>query len=154
MEIQMYQASRNNIISQTVNLKKIEKSNKVYLKKNKFKILLIEDNEINIHVATLLLNECGIKNILIAKNAKEAMKYFSSDIDLVILDIGLPDMSGIEVCKKMRKILKGKPLPIIACTASDSQEECLSAGFNDFILKPITMDDLEEIIDVFLLLKA
>jgi CheY-like chemotaxis protein len=118
---------------------------------NSLKVLLVEDNEINIIVATWLLEECGIQHIVVAHNGTEVLNLLSYEFDLVLLDIGLPDMSGIEVCRQMRKNLKGKPLPIIACTANETNREaCLEAGMNDFILKPITTLVLKTVIQKFI----
>lgn len=115
------------------------------------KILVVEDNLINSRVMTLLLQECGIKHIVLAENGKEALASFSSDFNMAILDIGLPDISGIELCRSMRATLNGKPMPIIACTADHSNEQaCKKAGFTDYIVKPINLNIMQRIIRTYL----
>jgi CheY-like chemotaxis protein len=114
-------------------------------------VLLVEDNEINIKVATLLLKDCGIQNIIAARTGKEALTHLSSAIDLIILDIGLPDIDGLELCGEIRRLLEGKPIPIIACTANDELEkECKLAGMNGFIVKPVTISAYKSIIGSYL----
>ncbi len=109
------------------------------------KILIVEDNEINIRIASLLLNELGFTDITVAKNGQEALALIDDDIELVLLDIGLPDMDGFEVCKLMRKTLK-KKIPIIAVTTliKISDEKYKLAGIDDVIAKPIEMDTLNK----------
>jgi DNA-binding response OmpR family regulator len=89
------------------------------------KVLIVEDNEINIKV----------------------IKLFST-FDLVILDIGLPDINGIELCKQIRKVAVMQYIPIVAWTAfeGDLRSECMKAGMNDYITKPITIKDLKEML--------
>jgi CheY-like chemotaxis protein len=109
------------------------------------KILIVEDNEINIRIASLLLNELGFTDITVAKNGQEALALIDDDIELVLLDIGLPDMDGFEVCKLMRKTLK-KKIPIIAVTTliKISDEKYKLAGIDDVIAKPIEMHTLNK----------
>ena len=102
-------------------------------------ILIVEDD---------ICNACYIKEILdktnaeckIAPNARMALKYFYSapHIDLILMDLQLPDINGIELTKKIKAI--NPEVPIIAQTAFASQfekEKCLEAGCDDFITKPI-----------------
>jgi two-component system aerobic respiration control sensor histidine kinase ArcB len=115
---------------------------------NKYKILLIEDNPINIKVAQVILNDLGYNDIIVATTGQEALNHFSLSIDLILLDIGLPDMDGFEVCKKIRQILKGTYLPIIAWTAhgDDKKEESLSIGIDAFITKPVDTKEIEKML--------
>jgi CheY-like chemotaxis protein len=112
------------------------------------KILLVEDNLINIKVTKLFLKECGYANVLLAQSGREALALFSPDITLVMLDIGLPDISGILVCRQLRYLLNGKPLPIIGYSAFGkySEQECIAAGMNDFLAKPVHLPELKTII--------
>lgn len=116
------------------------------------KILIVEDNEINIRIAQLFLKECGYDDVLIARNGKEALAMFSEEISLVLLDIGLPDISGTLVCKKIRKRLKEKSLPIIAYTATgDLESEKLhQAGIDDYLVKPTMLKDFKLMIERYL----
>jgi CheY-like chemotaxis protein len=116
------------------------------------KILLVEDNLINIKVTKLFLKECGYANVLLAQSGREALALFSPDITLVMLDIGLPDISGILVCRQLRYLLNGKPLPIIGYTAfgSQTEKECIAAGMDDFLAKPIHLPELKAMIQRYL----
>jgi len=77
------------------------------------------------------------------------LQLFSDDYDVVLLDIGLPDIDGIEICKRMRKKIKDKYLPIIAITAFGAtiKATCIASGFTEFIQKPIDMVTLKEMIE-------
>jgi CheY-like chemotaxis protein len=115
-------------------------------------ILLVEDNEINIRVATLYLNEFGYTNVVIARTGEEALTLFSDKIALVILDIGLPDMSGIAICQKLRERVDKKLCPIIAYTAIGDQnaKELTAAGFDDCLIKPVMMEEFKSMIQRYL----
>jgi CheY-like chemotaxis protein len=116
------------------------------------KILLVEDNEINIRVAKLHLSDCGYTDILIARSGQQALELFSCDLGLVLLDIGLPDISGLEVCRKMRRLLKGKPLPIIAYTATADSDisKYEKAGIDNFLVKPVMLNEFKSMIQRYL----
>ncbi|CAN2050385.1 two-component system, sensor histidine kinase [Candidatus Magnetomoraceae bacterium gMMP-1] len=108
-------------------------------------ILLVEDNENNLLVATMLLDEFDM-NITIAKNGKEAVQAVeSSTFDLVLMDIQMPVMDGYEATAKIRSNSDFNQLPIIAMTAhamAGYREKCLKAGMDDYISKPIDPDNL------------
>lgn len=116
-------------------------------------ILLIEDNLINIKVATYLLNSLGISDIHVAQSGNEAIELFNkNDYSLILLDIGLPDISGFDICKKIRTISQKHAQPIIAVTAfNEIKEDCLSNGFDDFISKPLELELLKIILDKWVL---
>lgn len=115
----------------------------------KWKILIVEDNPINTKVVSLFLDELGQTNSHIATTGNKAIELFDNTFDLVLLDIGLPDINGIDVCKRMRKYLNGKPLPIIAVTSFSDEETlnaCLAAGIDKIIFKPLNFDNLAELL--------
>ncbi len=108
------------------------------------KILLVEDEPIIQRIHTLFLEQLGAK-VELAKNGAEALRLFPQDYDLILLDIGLPDMTGIEVAKYIRtyeQINQIRPHIIIALTAFGElmKEKCLAVGFNDFYAKPIPIE--------------
>jgi CheY-like chemotaxis protein len=124
---------------------KRSKLSKKFLKTKK--VLIVEDNKINMKVAVLLLGECGITNIVTASTGKDAIEQFTSDINLIILDIGLPDMNGIEVCRQLRARYSGEYPPIIACTSDGGlQEKCMNAGMNEYIVKPLTISIFKKVL--------
>jgi two-component system sensor histidine kinase/response regulator len=105
----------------------------------------VEDNVLNQEVATEILRSAGI-SVDVANNGKEAVEAVTkSPYDIVLMDVQMPVMGGYEATKRIRTIDRYKDLPIIAMTAHAMQgarEECLDAGMNDYISKPIDPDSL------------
>ncbi len=122
-------------------------------KKKKLKVLLAEDNPINQRVAEFNLKKFG-HAVDIAENGKIAVEKFKkSEYDIIIMDIQMPVMSGVDAVQLIRqyeKDLKVKyPIRIIAMTANalkGDRERFLSYGMNDYISKPFKPDDLERIL--------
>src|ERR1700678_2500660 len=81
------------------------------------KILLVEDNLINIKVFTTILADYSYANITVAKTGEHALTLVSELFDIIFLDIGLPGISGLEVCQEIRKQFPSQSLPIIVLTA-------------------------------------
>ncbi len=134
-------------LQQQTNLQLVIKStNKESVMNEKYKILVVDDMPINIKVAQLFLNRLGYVNITVAENGKKALELINDDIDIILLDIGLPDISGFDVCAAIRQKLV-KKIPIIAVTATDADDEfyekCSSVGIDDVINKPFSIDELE-----------
>jgi two-component system sensor histidine kinase/response regulator len=104
------------------------------------KILLVEDNEINMELAVELLNDVGIE-VLTAWNGIEAIEKLKLiHIDLVLMDIQMPEMDGLTATRFIREDLQIKELPILAMTAhamKGEYEKSIAAGMNDHITKPI-----------------
>lgn len=119
------------------------------IKKDTVKLLLVEDNIINQKVALKLLNKLGY-NPDIAANGLEAVNAASNKYDIILMDLLMPDMNGLEASKKIKQKLKGAEAPkIIAMTADSAvvNEELLyKAGFDDKISKPFTSEELDELI--------
>lgn len=114
----------------------------------KNKILLVEDELVFQCLHRAALKKMGY-NIDLAGNGAQAIEHFQCNAyDLVLLDIGLPDMSGIEVGQFIRSHIDGKHIPILALTGYGKQVEpqCLEAGFNEVLEKPIKLDRLEFIL--------
>ncbi|MCT4644737.1 MAG: response regulator, partial [Carboxylicivirga sp.] len=121
--------------------------------KNK-QILLVEDNIINQKIAQKMLSRLGLKTS-IANNGQEAVDVLigegKDNIDLVFMDVQMPVLNGLDATKKLRE--EKLEIPIIAMTANalkGDREICIEAGMNDYIGKPVKMDDLENIIDKWL----
>lgn len=112
-------------------------------------ILIIEDDKLlNEGIAFALKNE-GY-NVLSAYNGREGERMFNDKIDLIILDINLPDKSGIDICKWIRK---DKSIPIVFLTAKDTEEDIVNGfkvGGDDYITKPFSLLVLKERIKVLL----
>lgn len=109
------------------------------------KVLLAEDNIINQQLAVEILKGAGL-TIDIANNGKEAVEaVLMSDYDLVLMDVQMPIMSGYEAARLIRSDARYANLPIIAMTAhamQDTKEECIEAGMNDYVNKPIDSEHL------------
>lgn len=108
------------------------------------RILLAEDNELNRLVANTVLQDYGVV-ITEAVNGREAVERMKAEeFDLILMDMQMPEMSGIEASLIIRKQLK-KDLPIIALTANavkGIEEQCLDAGMNAYITKPFSEVEL------------
>ena len=115
------------------------------------KILLAEDNPVNLKLATLILNKAGHK-VTPARNGRQAVEIFTAapdDFDLIIMDIQMPEMDGLEATKEIRKSGFSR-IPIIAMTANamkGDRETCITAGMNDYISKPVKRELVFETID-------
>lgn len=104
-------------------------------------ILLIEDNEIISNGLAFTLKQEGY-NILEARNAREAEIMLEKSINLVILDITLPDGNGFELCNKIKK---EKDIPVIFLTAKDEEKDVvqgLELGADDYVIKPFRTREL------------
>ena len=112
-------------------------------------ILIAEDNPVNQKVAQLMLQRLGHRTDL-AANGQEVLRALENQsCDLVLMDIQMPDMNGIEATKHIRSRWQQGP-KIIAITSFDPEfcrEQCFSAGVDDFINKPIRMNELDAAID-------
>ncbi|MBI6908246.1 response regulator [Pseudomonas palleroniana] len=118
------------------------------------KILLVDDDVRNIFALTSALEHKGAV-VVIGRNGHEAIDKLNEveDIDLVLMDVMMPEMDGYEATALIRQDPRWKKLPIIAVTAKamkDDQERCLAAGSNDYLAKPIDLDRLFSLIRVWL----
>jgi len=108
------------------------------------KILVVDDNEMNRLVATTILNNYGAETFESA-NGKESLDYLTHNkVDLVLMDVQMPVMNGLEATDLIRRHIN-KHLPIIALTANaikGDNEKCLKAGMNDYLSKPFKEEDL------------
>ncbi|UQA63399.1 response regulator [Polyangium aurulentum] len=110
------------------------------------RILLVEDDVRNIFVLSQILEPRGAK-LEVARNGQEALDALERmrDVELVLMDIMMPVMDGLTAMREIRKRPEHARLPIIALTAkamSDDRQQCLDAGANDYIPKPIDVDKL------------
>ena len=118
------------------------------------KVLLVDDDVRNIFALTSALEQKGAV-VIIGRNGREAIDRLKEvdDIDLVLMDVMMPEMDGFEATLEIRKDARWRKLPIIAVTAKamkDDQERCLQAGANDYLAKPIDLDRLFSLIRVWL----
>ena len=118
------------------------------------KILIVDDDMRNIFSLSSALSEKHIA-IYEAENGREALKQLDTfpDIDLVLMDIMMPEMDGYEAMRRIRQDSRFQDLPIIALTAKamkGDREECLKAGASDYIPKPVDMDKLFSLLRVWM----
>ncbi len=118
----------------------------------KIKILIVEDQESNQQYYTAILKP-GNFELIQAYNGGEGIDAFDKnpDVDLILLDLKMPDIDGFEVLEEIRK--KDTKIPIIAQTAyamAADKEKCLEAGFNDYIAKPVQRETLFNLIAKYL----
>ena len=118
------------------------------------KVLIVDDDARNIFALSSALEQKGIR-VEIGRNGFEAISKLDEvpDIDLVLMDIMMPGMDGLEATRRIRKNPRFQKLPIIAVTAKameDDQEQCLKAGTSDYLAKPIDLDRLFSLLRVWM----
>jgi CheY-like chemotaxis protein len=110
-------------------------------------VLLVEDNPVNLEVATGILESFGCK-VATATNGKEALEiYASGEFSLIFMDCQMPEMDGFEATAEIRKqdAKDGRRVPIVALTASaidGDRERCLAAGMDGYVTKPFTAEQM------------
>ncbi|MFM2000344.1 MAG: hypothetical protein RL204_2291 [Bacteroidota bacterium] len=114
-------------------------------------IMVAEDNGVNLLLTKILLNRIYPNATVIeARNGQEAVNIAKKEkIDLVLMDIQMPEMDGYEATKIIRASEKGRDIPIIALTANavhGEMERCLSIGANGYLTKPLNQGDLYEMV--------
>ncbi|WP_129791091.1 response regulator [Sphingosinicella sp. CPCC 101087] len=122
-------------------------------------ILVVEDDIRNVYALTSLFEPHGVR-IRIARNGREALKALEESlsdaghtIDLVLMDVMMPEMDGLTAMREIRTHERWKNLPIIALTAkamARDQLECLAAGANDYLAKPLDVDKLLSLVRVWM----
>ena len=118
------------------------------------RVLVVDDNAVNQKVAVRLLERIGVR-IDIAGNGVEALRIVRElPYDLVFMDCQMPEMDGYTATREIRRTEEpGQRIPIIAMTAealSGAREQCLLAGMDDYISKPVRLDDLSRAIEKWL----
>ncbi|MCD2164119.1 response regulator [Comamonas koreensis] len=119
------------------------------------KVLVVEDDVRNVFALTSILEPTGIA-VEIARNGREALEVLDREdhgVDLVLMDIMMPEMDGYTAMREIRGRAPLKRLPIIALTAKamkDDQEKCLAAGANDYIAKPLDVEKLLSLVRVWM----
>jgi two-component system sensor histidine kinase/response regulator len=119
------------------------------------KVLLAEDNEVNQKLAVRLLEKRG-HTVTVAGNGRQAVEALAAGaFDLVLMDVQMPEMDGIEATLEIRAAekLTGRHQPIVAMTAlvmKGDRERCLEAGMDGYLSKPIRPQELDEILDSYI----
>lgn len=116
--------------------------------KQKMHALLVEDNPLNQKIGKIMLEDIGFE-VQIAENGQQVLANDLFSFDLIFMDVGLPDISGIDITKQIRNNERYQSIPIIAMTAHAYQSDkdaCLNAGMNDVVTKPVMKKELIEIV--------
>ena len=118
------------------------------------KVLIVDDDMRNIFALTSALERYKM-DVAFAENGQAGIDILTSrpDIDVVLMDIMLPEMDGFETIRRIRAVPRHKALPIIALTAkamSGDREKCLDAGASDYISKPVDVSRLLSLLRVWL----
>jgi CheY-like chemotaxis protein len=122
-------------------------------------VLLVEDNDVNALVARRMLEKAGCE-IRLTRNGREALEVFrrvvagtDAPVDIVLMDLHMPVMDGIDATRAIRELLEVSPLkapPIIAVTANAFEEDrrlCLEAGMDDYLAKPFEREELHRLLE-------
>jgi signal transduction histidine kinase/CheY-like chemotaxis protein len=116
-------------------------------------VLIADDNEANIRVLTDFLQEWHCR-LLIARTGVEAVQQTKEEHpDLILMDIQMPEMNGLDAIRLIRKELQLRQIPIVALTAlamPGDREQCQDAGANDYLSKPIQIERLTEVLNLHL----
>ncbi|NND49299.1 MAG: response regulator, partial [Rhizobiales bacterium] len=123
------------------------------------RVLLAEDNEINAMLAIAMLERAG-HEVVRVEDGRKAVDALTASVserpfDLVLMDIHMPELDGIEATRQIRAMALGRDgngpasTPIVALTANamvEDRERCVSAGMDDYVSKPLDKDDIEQVI--------
>jgi PAS domain S-box-containing protein len=110
-------------------------------------VLLVDDSEVNLEIARRLLEKFGAQVITASNGAQalDALHHHANPIDVVLMDIQMPVMDGLEATRRLRQVASLATLPVIALTAgalAQERERALQAGMNDFLSKPLEPEAL------------
>ncbi|WP_207655321.1 response regulator [Clostridium vincentii] len=117
-------------------------------------VLLVDDDMRNVFAVSSILENQGIK-VIVGRNGIEALEKISKNpqIDLILMDIMMPEMDGYTAMREIRKMKLGKDIPIIALTAKAMKQDrnkCIESGANDYMVKPVEVEKLLSLIRVWM----
>lgn len=148
--------SHLNQTTETVPQKKTEQTVKLNHTSKKIKILIAEDNPLNMVLSKTMLSQLMPNSeVYEARNGLEAIDQYKSICpDLIFMDVQMPELDGIEATKKIREleVNKSDRLSIVALTAGalkEEKEKCLAAGMDDFLTKPLESTKIQTVLNKF-----
>lgn len=120
------------------------------MQKDKLKVLLVDDNFVNLRLMITYLNRmnCIVDT---AKNGRQAIELLKlHDYDIVFMDCKMPEMDGYEATERIRALDSEKSDSLIVAVTANNQhghrEHCLRSGMNDFVAKPVSNNDIQDIL--------
>jgi two-component system sensor histidine kinase/response regulator len=119
--------------------------------KSALRVLLAEDSPTNQLIAKFNLEKAGYVVEVVDDGKKAVQALEEGSFDLVLMDVFMPEMDGLEATRVIRQREKGsrRRIPIVAMTGTDTQEhraKCLEAGMDGFVSKPVTADEFHEVL--------
>jgi PAS domain S-box-containing protein len=122
---------------------------------NKFTILIVDDNEVNLLLARSIVKRLLPDAMIVeAKDGKHGFEMYKSyNPDFIFMDVQMPEMNGYESTKAIRGIETGKRIPIVALTAGTMVEErdkCIVAGMDDYVSKPLVKESIKRVLNEWL----
>jgi CheY-like chemotaxis protein len=116
-------------------------------------VLLVEDNEDNILTVADYLTFKNYR-VIVARNGRECLEMAVSAVpDIILMDIQMPELDGLEAIRRLRKMAAWNQKPIVALTAmamAGDRERCLAAGANYYMSKPVSLRELTAVIEACL----
>lgn len=111
-------------------------------------VLLVDDDPQLTHVVSMFFEIEGYA-VLVARGGRQALDILTQTRpDIVLLDLMMPDVDGLEVCRQIRADPRMKDLPVAVFTAAEMrQEELMGAGADSFIVKPYSLDGLKKVVE-------
>jgi CheY-like chemotaxis protein len=118
------------------------------------RVLVVDDDVRNVFALTNALEMRGMQ-VLFAENGRDGLETLKAnpDVDLVLMDVMMPEMDGYETTQALRELPEFERLPVIALTAKamkGDREKCIAAGASDYITKPVDVDQLLSLMRVWL----
>jgi CheY-like chemotaxis protein len=116
--------------------------NTIYENIKQKKVLIVEDYLPSMLSIQKLLFDLGFRNTLLANNGEKAKSIFSSEVSLILLDSGLPDISSLELCNSFKNHSPSNPISIIGMALKEEFKDiCLKAGMDAFLTKPFSSEN-------------
>ncbi len=117
--------------------------------RNNARLLLAEDNDVNLHIATAMLRSLNVDVETVHNGEEAVVALLQGSFDLVLMDCQMPVMDGFAATRAIRRQHPNIHLPIIALTANNADgdhEHCLAAGMDDYLSKPFNREQLQAMV--------